>query len=354
MYRKNSSDLTEEYNFNENIVVSNPTIVQKKVRKNINKVENDDFFIPETKQYQIIMTLNYNVKQLKDICKYYKQKQSGNKNEIKKRLFNHLRNTHYILKLQCFFKNILFKRYIKLKGVAVHNRKTCVNETDFVSLLDLTEIPHYSFYSYTTHDITYGFHIGSLKTYIDNNIKNGKELINPYDRSIINSEKINDLNSFIKVSKMFNYPLDLELEQDDIVFNETEIIRNKTIELFQHMDSLGHYTNPNWFFNLDLRKLLRFIREVHDIWDYRAQLSLETKKNIHYPNGTPFNTILHNSRDLNQLRRTILTIIENLTTKGSSDEYNNLGTMYVLGAFTLVNSEAAEALPWLFDSVIHS
>ena len=33
------------------------------------------------------------------------------------------------------------------------------------------------------------------------------------------------------------------------------------------------------------------------------------------------------------------------------NEYSNLGAYYVLGALTLVNDQAAIALPWLFQSV---
>jgi hypothetical protein len=353
MYRKNSADLTEDYNFNENIIVSNPKISNKIMKKSINKVTDEDFFIPTIKQYTILTILNYNVKQLKDISKHYKQKQGGNKNEIKKRLYNFMKNSHYIQKIQRLFKCKMFEKYVLLKGPANHNKNMCVNETDFITLKKIREIPHYSFYSYTYHGITYGFDIASLKTYIDNNISSGKTNINPYDRTIIEENQIGDLYRYIKICKIFNYPIELEMEKDEIIFNENDIIKNKTVELFQHMDSLGHYTNPTWFLNLDIRKLLKFIRELHDIWEYRAQLSIETKRNIHYPTGTPFHTTMHNSRDINQLRRTILRIIENLTTHGTNNEYKSLGTMYVLGAFTLVCTEAAEALPWLYDSVFH-
>ena len=70
MFRKNSADLTDNYNFNENVIITNPKIKQesKKRRKsNINKVNDNDFFIPEIKQYEIINILQFNVKQLKDI-----------------------------------------------------------------------------------------------------------------------------------------------------------------------------------------------------------------------------------------------------------------------------------------------
>jgi hypothetical protein len=353
MYRKTSADLTEDYNFNENIIVSNPKISNKNMKRSINKVTDEDFFIPTTKQYTIVTILNYNVKQLKDICKHYKQKQGGNKNEIKKRLYNFMKNSHYIQKIQRLFKSKLFEKYLLLKGPANHNKNMCVNETDFITLNKIREIPHYSFYSYSNDGITYGFDIASLKTYIDNNINSGKPNINPYDRTMICKNQIFDFYRYIKFCKIFNYPVELEMEKDEIIFDDNDIIRNKTVELFQHMDSLGHYTNPIWFLNLDIRKLLKFVRELHDIWEYRAQLSIETKRNIHYPNGTPFQNTMHNSRDVNQLRKTVLRIIENFTTMGSNNEYKSLGTMYVLGAFTLVCSEAAEALPWLYDSVFH-
>ena len=110
MYRKNSADLAEDYKFNENIVVNNPKVTTKRGKKSINKIMDDDFFIPEIKQYSIILVLNYNVKQLKDICKFYKQKQGGNKNEVKNRLYNYMRDTHYIKRIQRIFKNKLFEK----------------------------------------------------------------------------------------------------------------------------------------------------------------------------------------------------------------------------------------------------
>ena len=47
-------------------------------------------------------------------------------------------------------------------------------------------------------------------------------------------------------------------------------IRFKTIDIFQKMDELGNYTNINWFLNLSANSTYRFIRELQDIWEYRA------------------------------------------------------------------------------------
>ncbi len=361
MFRKNSADLTDNYNFNENVIITNPKIKQegkKKRKSNINKVNDDDFFIPEIKQYEILNILQYNVKQLKDICKHYKQKQTGNKNEIKKRMYNYLKETYYVTKIQGLFRRKIYSLYKFVKGNACFNRSICVNETDFITLGKLSEIPYHSFFSYENGNETYGFHIASIYNYIKKTQKQNRNnvvIYNPYNRSIISSSIIRKINNFIKYSRALKYPIILENEKDDIIFNEEEIIRNKTLELFQYMDSLGNYTNPNWFFNLDIRSLMRYLRELHDIWEYRAQLTDEVKKSIHYPNGTPFQNIHTLARiqnnNINILRKTILRIIENFVTKGINDESKSLGCFYVLGAFTLVNHEAASALPWLYESV---
>jgi hypothetical protein len=40
----------------------------------------------------------------------------------------------------------------------------------------------------------------------------------------------------------------------------------------------------------------------------------------------------------------------------SSPDQNNqsLGAFYILGALTLVNNQAAESMPWLYESVFHN
>ena len=54
------------------------------------------------------------------------------------------------------------------------------------------------------------------------------------------------------------------------------------------MDELGNYTNQEWFSSLNKFKLIRFVKELIDIWCYRAQLTFDTKKRIYPPTGAPF------------------------------------------------------------------
>ena len=66
--------------------------------------------------------------------------------------------------------------------------------------------------------------------------------------------------------------------------NKKNIVRQKfnikyeIIDLFQHFDDLGIYTNINWFLQLNKIKLIRYYKELMDIWNYRANLTMQIKE----------------------------------------------------------------------------
>ena len=63
--------------------------IKDRLQKKRKKIPSDDFEIPEIKDFNYLLTKGYNVKQLKDICKFYKQKKSGNKSELIFLLYNY-------------------------------------------------------------------------------------------------------------------------------------------------------------------------------------------------------------------------------------------------------------------------
>ena len=131
------------------------------------------------------------------------------------------------------------------------------------------------------------------------------------------------------------------------------------VDLFQHIDTLGNYSDSEWFMVLQRDELIRFIRHIHDIWYYRANLTQEMKERISPPNGNPF--VLHNAHvNLNvitlltaaELRTICVSIIERMTRRGLSREDQCLGAFYVLATLTIVNQDARNALPWLYEAVL--
>jgi hypothetical protein len=131
------------------------------------------------------------------------------------------------------------------------------------------------------------------------------------------------------------------------------------VDLFQHINTLGNYSDSEWFIALQREELIRFIRHIHDIWYYRANLTQEMKERISPPNGNPF--VLHNAHvNLNvitlltaaELRTICVSIIERMTRRGINREDQCLGAFYVLATLTIVNQDARNALPWLYEAVL--
>jgi hypothetical protein len=131
------------------------------------------------------------------------------------------------------------------------------------------------------------------------------------------------------------------------------------VDLFQHINTLGNYSDSEWFIALQRSDLIRFIRNIHDIWFYRANLSQEMKEKICPPNGNPF--VLHNAHvNLNvltlltdpEIRTICVSIIERMVRRGVSREDQCLGAFYVLATLTIVNQDARNAMPWLYEAVL--
>ncbi len=105
--------------------------------------------------------------------------------------------------------------------------------------------------------------------------------------------------------------------------------------------------------NLNKDKLIQFMKELLDIWNYRSDLHFVQKKRICPPNGNPFIGINMTSlltANIVTIQQTGLGIIENLVTKAVNRDDQSLGAFYVLGALTIVSATAASSLPWLFES----
>ena len=138
---------------------------------------------------------------------------------------------------------------------------------------------------------------------------------------------------------------------------EPKIIDNsaRILNIFQHIDQLGNYSNHTWFDNLQHRDLRNFVYYLYDIWIYRAQLTNEAKLEICPGTGNPFIGFeMHNIRnhDFVRLKNIALIIIERMIYNGINRSSQYIASNYILGALTLVCPEAASAMPWLYESFI--
>ena len=290
---------------------------------------------------------------MKEICRTYKQKVSGNKEILINRIYNYLRFSHYGQKIQACWRGYLYRKYYRLHGPAVLNRKLCVNETDFFTLCDLKDISYTQFFSYKDEDnFIYGFDLVSFYTLIR---KSPQRAQNPYNRKPISQEIYATLRQQIRLSHILKLPINLNMNEEDTLSPQKRIAM-QVVDLFQAMDNLGNYTNSDWFLVLNRVELIQYIRQLIDIWSYRAQLSQNTMRDICPPSGTPFydiNMDMISTFSRDNLKKIILGVMRRLVLSGVNQESQTLGTYYVLAALTLVNEEAAAAMPWLYQSVAY-
>ena len=345
--------------------ISPKSYLNKKIFDNVSnkkkgkKISDENFKMLQLEDYDSVVNFQYKVSQLKEICVHHGLKKTGNKDELINRIYNYLKYSLYAIKIQRLFKGNILRSYLKYAGAALKNRKLCVNDTDFASLEPLNEIPFNQFYSFSDKDNNiYGCDIISLsgllsttKTSISNN---GRQIVNPYNREIIEKKTMNRFNRYLKLAKLAKIEHEIENEVD--IIDPKKQMELKIIDLFQYINELGNYSDSNWFTNLPRHMMVLFIREVYDIWNYRAQLTPTIMREIVPPHGNPFMGIqLHLAQ--NQTNEALLKIsvriIEYLVKSGRTTENRSLGAYYVLAALTLVSEDARSALPWLFQSVAH-
>jgi hypothetical protein len=347
----NNETLINEY---MNIIITKCKDKIPVVKKQF-KVSNDKIKIPTFNTYNDLVYNNYNVSQLKEFAKKYKLKITGNKQQLFNRIYSFLYFSSYIIKIQKIFRGLLVKKYNNLHGPASLNRKICTNSNDFISLEPIEEINYHQFISYKDVDgFIYGFDINSLHNLF---LKSGNKMNNPYNRNLIPDSLIKNIKAMIRIAKILKINLNLKFENDMKNISNEKVIELRALTLFQTIDSLGNYSNSSWFISLNRIDLLKFIRELMDIWNYRAQLTVQTKRNICPPIGDPFRNLsiqyINTEQNIWNIKKVLLEVMEKLVNSGIDKDSKALGAYYVLGALTLVNTEAATSIPWLFQSFIY-
>ena len=356
-------------NLKENIKNMKTEINTNRIK--INKSNYKTILGSDGETYIILTTTNYNdalnscfkVKELREMCKYYKLKRTGKKEDLQNRIYNYLQESKYASKIQKTYLGYLTRKYFNLIGPGLHKKTKCVNECDFCTLEPLEEIPYYQFFSFKVKDMIYGFDICSLYNFItkyqkSKTIKLDKRIPdNPYTREPLPICVLQKLNDLVHIANVLNMPLKLKIEEDNQDLTLKELNKHRSVQLFQEINELGNYADHEWFSHLTKPRLIIFIRELYDIWNYRAQISNETKINICHPYGNPFfnfsfNFINQMTED--QLKNRILEILKKLVYDGISDEFRSLGAYYILASLTIVNQNAANALPWLYESVSYT
>ena len=414
----------------ENVFNREPCISNK----DIPKISYNDFYKNN------ISLKKYKLPELKTIVRQYKLRITGNKDELIARIVTHFDKMKKAGLIQKCFRGWMVRYSFILNGEAVTNKSLCVNDSDFVTLEPLDEIPRELFFSYKdAKDFYYGFNITSLIQMM----KTKGKINNPYNREAFDIKILKNMISLYNIIQIIypehkdeNIKINLTVSNTHIsrsmahndmqsrdfrnhynsfrhrnnqnqnsqanppntnvnatpnnlnnttllstryyeprVYNSNILSNNPTLrdnynkivemrrkpletriqELFMEIDQLGNYTQSTWFSNLNRREYILLYRHLYDIWNYRAQLSIEIKNKI-CPLFDPFSEIFtqpiyQNNILEDQIKIACLTVIENLVYSGIDEDNKKLGTLHALSGLTMVSNDARVTLDWLYDSV---
>jgi hypothetical protein len=257
------------------------------------------------------------------------------------------RNDHYnkhldkIISIQNLYRDKLTKRKDDFYS-------QFINSEDFYTLdsIRLIEQP-YLFWFNDNNNFKFAFDIRSFKNLLINNCKN------PYNREDIPQSAISKYKNRIIELKKQNIKI---VNTNDILTKEQER-KLKIVRIFQKLDELNIVAggiNQEWFNNFTFYQLKNLYKVMEDIWNYRSELSMETKHKIVTNNNVFTKSIfwIMNLTNNNYflLQDIVLNEIETLISSSNNIEDKQSGGYYVLIALTEVSLDYGDEYPWLKQS----
>lgn len=243
-------------------------------------------------------------------------------------------------------------RYCR-QGPAANASDLAANQTEVYSLDSLDTIPPAYFFSFADDKKTiWAFDIRSLSHLVTE----GNEIVNPYTRIPISSSVLQNVHSRILWLRERKYPI-LYATGDSMT--QEQIWNQKVLDVFFKMEALGYRASCRWFDELRIAEHMTFYRRLHRLWTYQLGLTNAEKEAIvpGYNAGlsklfrlTP-DRIENQVHDLKWWRRSNLNLILEFLTRAPQKSQQSLGALYVLMALVQVVPEAAEAYPWIRETV---
>ena len=305
--------------------------------------------------YKYINFNNLHIKILRNLCNKYK---ISIKNKLKKdiskilyhfmdsysTILNNKNNINKIIIIQSLFRGN-FVRNIYGKMIL----SKCINSTDidgtffWYNINNNISINNNLYYDklfiFTENNLNYCFLVQSFKK---NLLSYGK---NPYTTEKFSINTINNFNKRLRFIKKQNINLSN---------SKTSISKQKKFELyvfnvFQKIESLGNYTDHNWFLNLTLDNLKVFYYSIKNIFFNSAPTIEEKRKFLPLNNAfkmSNYDISIIPSSDKRKLQTIIIKDINKFISSGINIEYQRFAAWIILTALTKVSRNASNALPY--------
>ena len=244
-------------------------------------------------------------------------------------------------KIQKMAKLMISIKNYRRQGPSYNILSISENKTELQTMEDLNIIPKLYIWSYAdenkhiwTFDIRSFSHMMSLK--------------NPYTQLQITEQGKLSLESRLNWLKKKGYSTSF-INDNDI--NEEQAFSLRVLDIFMKMDFLGYHSNSDWFLSLGHTDQINLYKELYDLWNYRLQLSSETKQQIcpgldDLMRFDPYK-MKGGQRSALWWKKLNLNILDALLSRAPDKTNRALGAMYTLTALVRVSDDAKEAYNWL-------
>ncbi len=258
-----------------------------------------------------------------------------------------------IVLLQRFWRSWSTKRRFQRQGPAANCYSLASNQTEVYSLESLDTIPKSFFFSFGDESKNiWAFDIRSLSHLVTE----GSEIVNPYTRGLISSAILQRIHRRILWLRERKFPILYATGEN---LTPDQLWNQKVLDVFFKMEALGYRASCRWFDEMNLSDHMTFYRRLFRLWMYQLGLTSAEREAIvpGYNSGmtklfrhTP-DRVEANSHDLRWWRRANLNLIIEFISRAPQKSQQGLGALYVLMALVQVVPEAAEAYPWVRESL---
>lgn len=245
-------------------------------------------------------------------------------------------------------------RKILRQGPATFDLSLSTNANDFFTYAPIEEIEKIHLFSFldSNDKQIYVCDVRSIHLLIHYAKIEGNKPQNPYTRNMIHFDIVKKVYKHIDYCMRHSYSYEYEPLRPP---TPEQSFRMKVVDVFTLINELNYYSTPEWFLTLDLSRQKRFYRELYELWNFRAGLTAVQKNTIvpGYSSKVFKHTIhyVNNMTTLEDIRKFNLHQIKCLISSASLEGDKSTGAMYVLTALTVVNNQAREAYPWLYESI---
>lgn len=264
------------------------------------------------------------------------------------------RSAHQAIRLlqKCWRRISCRARFLR-QGPAANCLDLASNATEVYSLESLDTIPKAYVFSFA--DEKKNIWVFDMRS-LSHLVTEGNEIVNPYTRIPISSPTLQQIHARLLWLRKRKYTILYSTGED---MTQEQIWNQKVLEVFFKMEALGYRASCRWFDEMTLLDHVRFYRKLYRLWTYQLGLTPQEKEAVMPGYNVGASKLFRQTPDrletqhheLRWWRRANLNLILDVLTRAPQKSHQGLGALYILMTLVQINSEAADAYPWILESL---